>query len=178
MMQSSTARNTVTMSTTMTDLARPQRRSLWIPALFVGLMLLVVVVNGTMMYFAESTFSGLDTDQAYQEGIQYNTILKDAEASAALGWTAKTTVTPAGAGRHLAVSITDKSGKPVQGLELTAHLVRPVSTAFDQRLTLRAEGNGVYGTDVTLPVLGSWELRLAAETGATDWQVVQRIFMK
>jgi hypothetical protein len=54
----------------MTDLARPQRRSLWIPALFVGLMLLVVVVNGTMMYFAQSTFSGLDTDQAYQQGIQ------------------------------------------------------------------------------------------------------------
>lgn len=178
MAQSSTARSTVTMSRAMTDLARPQRRSLWIPALFVGLMLLVVVVNGTMMYFAQSTFSGLDTDQAYQQGIQYNTILKEAEASAALGWTAKTTVTPAGAARHLAVSIIDKGGKPVQGLELTAHLVRPVSTAFDRKLTLGAEGNGIYGTDVTLPALGSWELRLAAETGATDWQVVQRIFIK
>jgi nitrogen fixation protein FixH len=156
----------------------PTRKALWIPALFFGLMLLVVVVNGTMMYFAESTFSGLDTDQAYQQGVQYNAILKEAEASAALGWTAKTTVTPAGAGRHIAVTLIDKSARPVQDLELTAHLVRPVSTAFDQRLTLRAEGDGVYGTDVTLPVLGSWELRLSAETGATDWQVVQRIFVK
>jgi nitrogen fixation protein FixH len=176
MAQSSTARST--MATTMTELARPQRRSLWIPALFIGLMLMVVAVNGTMMFFAESTFSGLDTDQSYQQGIQYNAILKDAEASAALGWTAKTTVTGTGMARHLAVTLTDKTGKPVEGLAVSAHLVRPVSTAFDQRVTLRAEGNGVYGTDVTLPGLGSWELRLAAETGAADWQVTQRIFVK
>jgi nitrogen fixation protein FixH len=166
------------MSTTMTDLARPQRRSLWIPALFIGLMLLVVAVNGTMMFFAQSTFSGLDTSQSYQQGIQYNAILKEAEASAALGWTAKTTVTGTGTVRHLAVTLTDKRGEPVEGLAINAHLVRPVSTAFDQRFTLRAEGRGVYGTDVTLPALGSWELRLAADTGAADWQVMQRIFVK
>jgi nitrogen fixation protein FixH len=164
----------------MIDAARaePARKSLWIPALFFGLMLLVVVVNGTMIFFAQSTFSGLDTDQAYQQGLQYNTILKEAEASAALGWTAKTTVTPAGAARHLAVALSDKRGNPVLGLELDAHLVRPVSKAFDQRLTLRGEGNGVYGADVTLPALGSWELRLSAETGTVDWQAVQRIFVK
>jgi nitrogen fixation protein FixH len=158
--------------------APPARKSLWIPALFVGLMLLVVAVNGTMMYFAQSTFSGLDNEKAYEQGIQYNTILKEAQASAALGWTAKTTVTSTAAGRHIAVTITDKDGRPLQGLDLVAHLARPVSTEFDQQLTLHSEGNGVYGADVTLPALGSWELRLAAETGPTDWQVVQRIFVK
>ncbi|WP_395020767.1 FixH family protein [Dongia sp.] len=165
----------------MTDLAqnaRPQRRSLWIPTLMVALMLGVVVVNGVMIFFAQSTFSGLDTTKAYQEGIEYNAILKEAAASAALGWTAKTTVTPALGGRHLAVTITDKAGQPVEGLMLEAHLVRPVSTALDQRLTLRSEGAGIYGTDVILPANGSWELRLSALDGTTDWQVVQRIFVK
>jgi nitrogen fixation protein FixH len=158
--------------------AQPMRKSLWIPALFFGLMLLVVVVNGTMIFFAQSTFSGLDTDQAYQQGVQYNAILKEAAASAALGWTARTSVTPAGAARHIAVTLTDRRGRPVRGLAVTAHLVRPVSTAFDQRLVLRPEGDGIYGADVSLPALGHWELRLAAETGATDWQAVQRIFVK
>jgi nitrogen fixation protein FixH len=158
--------------------AQPMRKSLWIPALFFGLMLLVVVVNGTMIFFAQSTFSGLDTDQAYQQGVQYNAILKEAAASAALGWTARTSVTPAGAARHIAVTLTDRRGRPVRGLAVTAHLVRPVSTAFDQRLVLRPEGDGIYGADVSLPALGRWELRLAAETGATDWQAVQRIFVK
>jgi nitrogen fixation protein FixH len=165
----------------MTDLTqntRPQRRSLWIPTLMVALMLGVVAVNGTLIFFAQSTFSGLDTTKAYQEGVEYNAILKEAAASAALGWTAKTTVSPAVGGRHLAVAITDKAGQPVQGLTLLAHLVRPVSTAFDQQLTLRSEGAGIYGTDVVLPANGNWELRLSAQDGATDWQVVQRIFVK
>ncbi len=167
---------------TMTDLTRnspPQRKSLWIPALFVGLMLLVVVVNGTMMYFAESTFSGLDTDQAYQEGLDYNTTLQEAAASAALGWTAKTAFTPTAAGsRHVTVTITDKAGAPVAGLHLTGHLVRPVSTAFDQVLTLRPEAAGTYGADVALPAAGSWELRLSARDGKIHWQTIQRVFVK
>ena len=166
---------------TMIDATRnapPARKSLWIPALFFGLMLLVVAVNGTMIFFAQSTFSGLDNDKAYQAGNEYNATLKEAAASAALGWTATTGVTSTADGRHLNVAITDKNGQPVQGLQVIAHLIRPVSTAFDQRLILRAEGNGVYGTDVTLPANGNWELRLSAQFGATDWQVVQRIFVK
>jgi nitrogen fixation protein FixH len=177
MAPSSTARNP-----TMTDLTRNAplpRKSLWIPALFVGLMLLVVAVNGTMMYFAESTFSGLDTDQAYQEGIDYNTTLQEAAANAALGWAAKTAFTPAVAGsRHVTVTITDKTGAPIAGLQVSAHLVRPVSTAFDQALTLRSEAAGTYGADVALPALGSWELRLSARDGKTHWQTVQRVFVK
>ena len=165
----------------MTDTARnapPPRKSLWIPALFFGLMLLVVAVNGALIFFAQSTFSGLDTDQAYQQGLEYNKTLKEAAASKALGWTAQTTVTQTAGGRHIAVSITDKHGAPVQGLQVIAHLVRPVSTAFDQRLVLGGEGDGVYGADLALPANGNWELRLSAETGATDWQVMQRIFVK
>jgi len=177
MAPSSTARNPMTM----TELARntqPRRKSLWIPALFIGLMLLVVAVNGTMMYFAESTFSGLDTDKAYQQGLEYNATLQEAAASAALGWTAKTAFAPAAAGRHVAVTIADRTGAPIAGLQVTARLVRPVSTAFDQVLTLRPEAAGTYGADVALPALGSWELRLSARDGKSNWQTVQRVFVK
>jgi len=165
---------------TMTELARtaPQRKSLWIPALMVGLMLGVVAVNGTMIFFAQSTFSGLDTDQAYKEGIEYNTILKESAASAALAWSAKTAFSGTAGNRHVTVTITDKNGAPVDDLALTAHLVRPVSTAFDQFLVLRPEGRGVYGADVAMPAAGSWELRLSATAGETNWQSMQRVFVK
>jgi len=168
----------MTTGTTMIDMVHPPRKSLWIPALFVGLMLLVVAVNGTMMFFAQSTFSGLDTEKSYEEGIEYNSVLKEAAASAALGWTAKTTFTPVVGGRHVAVTVIDKAGSPVEGLHVIGHLVRPVSTAFDQLLTLRHEGNGVYGADIALPANGSWELRLEAAGGPSDWQTVQRVFVK
>lgn len=176
MAPSSAARNP-----TMTDLAanpRPQRKSLWIPALFFGLMFLVVAVNGTMIFFAQSTFSGLDTTKAYQQGLKYNATLKEAVANAALGWTAKAEFTTIAGGRHVAVTITRKDGDPVEGMHVIAHLVRPVSTAFDQRLTLRHEGPGTYGADVALPAGGSWELRLSATSGETNWQTIQRVFVK
>jgi nitrogen fixation protein FixH len=176
MAPSSAARNP-----TMTDLtANPQspRKSLWIPTLMVGLMLLVVAVNGAMIFFAQSTFSGLDTTKAYQQGLAYNATLKEARANAALGWTARTEFTAIAGGRHIAITISSKDGDPVEGLHVVAHLVRPVSTAFDQLLILHHEGSGTYGADLALPAGGSWELRLTATGDGTTWQTMQRVFVK
>ena len=133
MTPSSTALNTMTT----TKPTRPERRALWIPGIFVGFMLVVFAVNGTLIYFAEHTFSGLDTDKYYEEGVQYNAVMKEGAASAALGWTAKpefvttgtTTAAPTTAGvRHLQVRITDKAGQPVTGLHVLARLVRHRAT--------------------------------------------------
>jgi nitrogen fixation protein FixH len=163
----------------------PVRKSLWIPAIFVVFMLCVVVVNGTMMYLAEHTFSGLDTKAYYQDGIQYNATLKDAAASAALGWTATPEFQSAARGRHLAVRITDKSGQPVVGLDLTLRLVRPASTAFDETITLNPSATepGLYGADIQLAGAGVWDLRFSATgglvpPGASNWQAIQRMFVK
>jgi nitrogen fixation protein FixH len=167
----------------MIDTARnhqPERKSLWIPALFVGLMLGVVAVNGTMMYFAEHTFSGLDTKNPYEQGNEYNAIMKDAAASAALGWTARAAVAPTAGGHRLSVEISDKTGQPVTGLHLQVHLVRPVSTAFDQVLALKPSTTkpGTYAADVALPALGVWELRFSSPDGSTPWQMTERVFVK
>ena len=178
MRPSSARRN---MVTTMTDFpigAKPQRRALWIPWTFVGLMLVVVAVNATLIYYAEHTFSGLDTEKYYQEGVDYNTSLKDAAASAALGWTGKVSIDPSAAGHTVRVTIADKTGAPVSGLHVSMHLVRPVSTAMDQSLELKPVGAGIYGAEVKLPALGAWEVRLEATGGKATWQATQRLFVK
>ena len=167
----------------MIDAARnhqPERKSLWIPALFIGLMLGVVAVNGTMVYFAEDTFSGLDTKHYYEQGNEYNEIIKDAAASAALGWDAQAALAPTADGHHISLKIADKSGQPVTGLMLQVHVVRPVSTAYDQVLVLKpsSAAPGTYGTDVTLPGLGVWELRFSSPDGSTPWQMTERVFVK
>ncbi len=167
-------------SSTLPANSTPQRRALWIPATFIGLMLLVVAVNGTLIYFATHTFSGLDTDHAYQEGLDYNKTLAAAAASAALGWQAEIAVTPADRGDRLSLRLTDRNGQPVEGLRVSAQLVRPVSTAFDQSLTLlpAAGAPGLYQTDVTLPARGNWELRLLARGAGPEWQKIAHIFIK
>lgn len=157
----------------------PQRRALWIPAIFVGLMLLVVAVNGTLIYFATHTFSGLDTDHAYQEGLDYNTTIAAAAASAALGWKADVAVQPTAQGDRLTLRLTDKSGRPVAGLKVTAHLVRPVSTAFDRVVELLpASAAGQYQADVALPARGKWEIRLVARGSGPQWQQTANVFLK
>jgi len=104
--------------------------------------------------------------------------LKDAAASAALGWTATASIEPRGAAHTVRVAIADKGGTPVSGLTVSLHLVRPVSTAMDQLLDLKPVGAGVYAADVTLPALGAWELRLEATGGKAPWQSTQRLFVK
>ncbi len=167
-------------SSTLPANSAPQRRALWIPATFVGLMLLVVAVNGTLIYFATDTFSGLDTDHAYQEGLDYNKTLAAAAASAALGWQAGITVTPTGPADRLSLQLTDRNGQPVEGLQVSAKLVRTVSTAFDQSLTLLpvAGAPGLYQADVTLPARGNWELRLLARGSGPEWQKIAHLFIK
>jgi nitrogen fixation protein FixH len=158
----------------------PTRKSLWIPAIFVGFMLVVIAVNATLIYFATHTFSGLDTERYYQEGVQYNTAIKEGEESAALGWSAQTEIQNFDGGRRLHVWIVDKAGLPVSGLTVEAHVVRPTSTAFDQVVTLRpsATEKGVYVAELTLPAVGVWDIRLAATGRQGSWQSNKRLFVK
>ncbi len=165
-------------SSTLPASSSSARRSLWIPWLICGLMSVVVVVNAVLIYCAEHTFSGLDTEKYYQAGIDYNTSLKDAAASAALGWTAKATIETDGTADQVRVAIIDKSGAPVSGLAVSLHLVRPVSTAMDQFLDLKPTAPGVYVGDAHLPARGAWELRMEATGGKAPWQATQRLFVK
>lgn len=162
------------------DSVAPQRRALWIPAIFVGLMALVVAVNGTLIYFALHTFSGLDTDHAYQEGLDYNKTLAAAAASAALGWQANIAVTPIATGDRLTLHLVDKNGQAITGLTITGQMVRTVSAALDQSIALSpVPGSpGDYQTDVTLPARGNWELRLEARGDGPEWQLIEHLFIK
>jgi nitrogen fixation protein FixH len=132
------------MSTTM------ERKSRWIPWVFVGGMLLVVVVNGFMAFYAISTFSGLTTGQAYDRGRAYNNVLEDAARQDALGWTAVVRLD----GGRIARSVTDRAGAPVQGI-VEAHLLRPIEgTRVELGTSTPQQG---FATPDLAP--GQWEFR-------------------
>lgn len=153
------------------------RKSSWIPAIFVGAMGLVVVVNVIMVYFATSTFPGLDTDKAYVHGLAYNDTLRQAAASDALGWSASASVS----GGRLTVDIANSAGSPVTDLALQGAIVRPATTVMDRHITLSADPAhpGRYAAEIELPAGGLWELRLVAGNapGGTPWQWTDRIIV-
>ena len=142
-----------------------QRKSTWIPWIFVIGMLVVFAVNGVLVYLALSTWTGIETKNYYQKGIAYNDNLAGAERQAQLGWTVAATLTPdatTAKAQTVRAVYRDRSGVPVTDLRIRAYLVRPVHEGYDQTLALAHTGNGVYEATTTVPLPGQWELRLVA----------------
>lgn len=127
-----------------------ERKSRWIPWVFVGGMLVVVVVNGFMAYTAISSFTGLTTGQAYDRGRAYNHVLAEAARQDALGWTARVRL----AGGRITLAVTDREGRPVQGV-VEAYLQRPIEgTRVDLGAATPREG---FAAPDLAP--GQWEFR-------------------
>lgn len=158
---------------------QPVRKALWIPGLFVLGFLITIAVNGVLIYTSVSSFSGLETDSAYERGLHYNQALALAAANAETGWHAEPKVSGTGEdARRLEITITDRTGAPVTALQIEAYLVRPTNAGMDDTLTLSDLGGGRYGTAFTPKALGNWELRLQAKRGDVTWQQVQRIYFR
>jgi nitrogen fixation protein FixH len=159
-------------------MAATRQRGWWYPYIFVGGFLVVVAVNASMAYFATSTFSGISTDGAYQKGLAYNQNLAMARAQEALGWKVETKVKPVADAQavkaDIAVSYRDRDGKPVEGLEVQARLVRPTAKGHDQDLTLAPLGNGTYGGVYTLPLNGVWDMDMVATGTDVAYEHAQR----
>ena len=130
------------------------RRSRWIPWVFVGGMLLVVVVNGVLIVASVSTFTGVTAGAAYDRGRAYNRVLEEAARQDALGWRGTITA-DAGA---LRIAVADREGLPVAG-RLDGILHAPLE-GVDIPLALVATAPGRWQAPLDLPRAGQWEARL------------------
>lgn len=155
------------------------RRPHWVPMLFVAGFLVVIAVNATLIFFAQDTFSGLETASPYERGLDYNRTLAAEAAQQRLGWQSQAEITAESDGtRSLAVRMTDRDGQPMDGLKLSAYLVRPSNEGLDLTIAPQAMGEGRYEASFTLPAAGQWELRLVAEGDGVAWQHSERLFVK
>lgn len=151
----------------------------WVPMLFIGGFLVVVGVNATLIYFAQDTFSGLETASPYERGLEYNKTLAAEAAQERIGWQSRAQISGESDGmRNLQVRMTDRDGRPLDGLTLVAYLVRPSNEGLDVTLRPQPLGDGRYGASFVLPAAGQWELRLVAHSGEVAWQHSERLFVK
>jgi nitrogen fixation protein FixH len=151
----------------------------WAPMLFVASFLVVIGVNATLIYFAQDTFSGLDTASPYERGLDYNKTLAAEAEQERLGWRAQTQVSGDSDGmRRLQVRMTDRDGHPLDSLTLAVHMVRPSDDGIDTTVVPLSIGDGRYVTTFVLPASGQWELRLVAQGNGVAWQHSERLFVK
>lgn len=161
--------------------SKPKARLLphWAPMLFVGGFLVVIGVNATLIYFAQDTFSGLETASPYERGLDYNKTLAAEAAQERLGWQYQAAITgESGGERTLRVQMADQDGRPLEDLKLEAYLIRPSNEGLDVTVTPRPAGNGSYAATFALPAPGQWDLRLVARQGEVVWQHSERLFVK
>ena len=161
-------------------MAQIRSKGWWYPFIILGFFVIVFGVNATMAFFATSTFTGLSTQHAYEEGLAYNRNLAMAKAQAALGWTVDTAVTPAAGPKPAAqvlITYRDRNGKPLAGLDVQALLSRPTVKGYERQVALKDQGDGRYGATVPLPLPGEWDMDVLATGHDAAYQTQRRFIL-
>jgi len=155
-----------------------ERKSRWIPWAFVGFFAVVLIVNGTMITFAISSFNGLSTDGAYDRGLSYDEVLADEAAQDALGWRLAAGAEQLG-DRVIDVQLSaiGADGQPVTNAAITVLLSRPISDDHDFTADLRYRGEGLYGAHVDVPLVGLWDLQMDIVRGNDRLRADTRIMV-
>jgi nitrogen fixation protein FixH len=140
----------------------------------VSFFAVIIAVNITLAVFASRSWTGLVVENSYVASQNFNRDAEIARQQHAVGWQMKLDM-----GKGPAeVSILDRSGKPLLGLEVNALLQHPVSDSQDQELVLKEIQPGIYASAGTL-ASGSWVVDVTAQ-GADHKPVrfVQRIMVR
>jgi len=153
----------------MSDRPFDPRRGRWIPWMFVGAMLMVVVVNGIMAFIALSTFTGVSTPRAYDRGLTYNDVLQEAARQDALGLRAAVTLRDGA----LSVTVRDAAGVPATG-RLAGALQRPL-TRETVALEFVPAGPGQWLAEAAPGRPGQWEARLTLHGPAGPFDIRARV---
>lgn len=124
---------------------------------------IVIAVNVLFAVIATRSFPGEDVRRSYLQGLRYNDTLAERRAQAALGWRAAVTLRGDAADARVEVSLTDRDGRPLAGLNIGGDLRRPTQQRLDRPLVFTAEGAGRYVARVSDLPPGVWRLRARAE---------------
>lgn len=132
-------------------------------AITTGAFAVIIGVNVLLAWKAVSTFPGLEVENSYVAGQDFN---ERKAAQDALGWV----MTPTYDGGQIKLAFTDQGGNPVTVQNLKV-LVGRTTEAGDDLWPDFAQANGIYAADVALGH-GKWMLKVTA--AAADGTVFEQ----
>jgi nitrogen fixation protein FixH len=134
----------------------------------------IIAVNLTMAYFANSTWSGLVVANGYVASQHFDEDLARARAQEAMGWS----VSVGHDGSAVNVTFADRTGEPLSGMTVNGMLRRPTTDRQDQPLAFASVGNGRYEAPIKLHK-GVWDVEVTA-TGRSgeDYRKTYRFIVK
>lgn len=146
-------------------------------AMFVVFFGVVLAVNVVMMRIAVTTFSGVESETPYKNGLAYNTRLDAARRQAALGWSVDAKVQRATDGTAtIAVEARDRSGRPITDLTGIVRFERPTDKRMDRQGDIVPSGGGRYTARIDGVGIGVWDVVvLFGEGGPTEFESRNRV---
>ena len=141
----------------------------------------LILVNGTFIFYAINSFRGEDVKGSYRQGLNYNSVINDRREQAALGWNAFVEVVPNGAEssgenkKTIAVQIKNASGRKISVADIQGRLRHPIDTSLDIPLTFT--GNAPSVATVTIPA-GRWTLEGEAVQNSDHFKFRKSLLIK
>jgi len=129
---------------------------------------IIFAVNFQLVYYANTSWTGLLPGNGYEASIKYDAEAKKARAMLAKGWKAILGDT---SGHKLYITLTTKDGKPVTGLKTEATIGHPAGDRDDHALKMRETAPGHYQTEAPVKP-GSWRVDVKfLQGGKLVWRV-------
>jgi nitrogen fixation protein FixH len=144
---------------------------------WIGLILVVLTVNLTMVFVAIATNPGLVNDDYYDRGQNYERTLVSRLAKDP-GWTMRADIPDdlqANQSATILVTLVDKVGQPVTPDQITFFAYRPSDKSQDFSAPMAKEGPGQYSVRVTFPLFGAWDSLIAIRQGQDEFTTGERI---
>jgi nitrogen fixation protein FixH len=145
-------------------------RSPWVIG-WVGLVVVVLGVNLTMVVLAITTNPGLVNDDYYERGQHYERTMMSHRARDP-GWVLSADFPSdikVSEPTMLRVFLVDKAGQPVTPDGVTFFAYRPSDKGRDFSMPMVEEGKGRYAASVTFPLFGVWDTLVAVEQGGDEY---------
>ncbi|MFW5723446.1 MAG: FixH family protein [Halochromatium sp.] len=144
---------------------------------WMGLILVVLAVNATMIALAFATNPGLVIEDYYERGRQVERTLATRRADSP-GWTMSLD-TPADISKGRATTVrfhvVDGVGQPVRPERVTYYAYRPSDASADFSQPMIEEAPGRYAVEVSFAMAGLWDTLVAAEIDGQEVVFDQRI---
>ncbi len=145
-------------------------------AVLLGAFAVVSAVNGLMIWSALRSWTGLVSDSAYADGLGFDRVLAESRAEAALGWHDR--IDYDALTRRLTVTLADRAGRPLSGLQLGARWLRPTREGYDRDIALRETAPGRYEATVRPPLQGQWDVRVSvADARGPRFHAARRVLV-
>ncbi len=136
-----------------------------IPYIFFAFFGVVFAVNFFYIYLSRQNWRGVVTEDSYQKGVNYNSIIEFDKKQKKLGWKVTIKYQPTAKNRAtILVDVVTKEQKPLKSANVTIAFRRPTQEGFDFAQEMKFNGKS-YSADVAFPMKGQWDVDVAISKG-------------